>query len=268
MEGSMTDCVLTSDRAQRKLSSRDLTIVKRSGADLTDEEIQGLWLFHSRFVSRTRESFVTALADSDAVWVLRENARVAGFATTNMMYIGSGPTAHTVIYTKWAFVEPHLRKRGFVQRVGLLTWLAEKWRHPLRPVSWVFTASTVDSYIHMLRSSAEAYPRHGRAMPPHLREVLDQCMAEFGGANWDAASGTLKRNGEVAYKEGLVDPTSTDPDAQYYSRANPRQDRGDSIACIAPATAAGLAVYLSRFVVKSLRAAIGLSRPAVVAKMS
>ncbi|MGK3990176.1 hypothetical protein WME99_44440 [Sorangium sp. So ce136] len=66
------------------------------------------------------------------------------------------------------------------------------------------------------------------------------------------------RNGEVRYLEGVVrrDVTSVDdPDIRFYQERNPRQDRGDSLGCIAPATVTALASYGLRTLRKRLSGA-------------
>ncbi|MDB5946947.1 MAG: hypothetical protein JWQ33_1973, partial [Ramlibacter sp.] len=111
---------------------------------------------------------------------------------------------------------------------------------------WVFTASSVDAYMHMLRSTPIAHPRRNAVMPPELREVLHHTMCQVSPSQWHPGSGTLRRNGDVHYLEGIASDKDSHPDVMFYRTVNPYQSRGDSLGCIAPATAAAALSYIRR----------------------
>ena len=210
------------------------------------ELIEALWQFHQRFVVRTRDSFVKGLRAADEVWTLDTPAGgVGGFATVKVLQLRGGAPI-TVIYTQWAFLDPAYRRQGFVHRVALRVWTRCKLRHPLRPVYWVFTASSVDAYIHMQRSMPVAYPRMNEPTPPEVRGVLNAAMGVLCPDEWDPATGTLRRNGEVRYLAGQANIDDAHPDVVFYRSLNPHQWRGDSLGCIAPATLQAAWRYIRR----------------------
>lgn len=221
-------------------------LVKHRSRDVGGELLESLWAFHQRFVVRSRESFVAGLASADEIWTLDTPAGLGGFASVKKVGVELDGRHHTVLYTQWAFMDPALRRQGFLHRVALSAWLRCKLRHPLRPVYWVFTASSVNAYMHMLRSMPIAYPRRDAETPPLLREVLHQTMCRVSPGSWEPASGTLRRNGEVQYREGLASDKDGHPDVVFYRSLNPHQSRGDSLGCIAPATLAAAGAYIRR----------------------
>jgi hypothetical protein len=210
------------------------------------ELVDALWAFHQRFVVRTRESFVQGIAAADEIWTLHAGGQLGGFASVKKLHVPALGRTCTVLYTQWAFIDPALRRQGFLHKVALNAWLRCKLRHPLRPVYWVFTASSVNAYMHMLRSMPVAYPRREAPMPPLEREVLQQTMQRMSPDEWDGASGTLRRKGDVLYLEGVVTGREQDADVQFYRSLNPQQARGDSLGCVAPATLRAAAAYLGR----------------------
>ncbi len=223
--------------------------VQRIIAGSLDERIvEALYRFHSRSVARSRESFVKGLHASDEVWVLRADDAIRGFATLNTFTHEIDGQAHTVIYTRWAFVDRSMRRKGFIHRVGVNAWVRQKIRHPLRPVYWVFSASSIDSYLHMLRSAPLAFPSRHAPTPDLLNRLLDRTMVVLGTEGWDPAAGVVRRSGEVCYLEGRTARDESDADALFYRSRNPRQDRGDSLGCIAPATGRALVKYTGRLV--------------------
>jgi hypothetical protein len=222
------------------------SIARHGSAHVQGELLEALWAFHQRFVVRSRESFVEGVRGADEIWTLRTAAGLGGFASVKTLQVAPAGRPATVLYTQWAFVDPALRRQGFIHRVALSVWLRCKLRHPLRPVYWVFTASSVHAYMHMLRSTPTAYPSRNGEMPPKLREILHRTMLEVSPAQWRAESGTLRRDGEVRYLEGLASDKDSHPDVVFYRALNPHQSRGDSLGCIAPATAAAAVAYLGR----------------------
>jgi hypothetical protein len=210
------------------------------------ELLEALWAFHQRFVVRSRESFEQGVRAADEVWTLDTPAGLGGFASVKALRVEAAGRPLTVLYTQWAFLDPALRRQGFLHRVALSAWSRSKLRFPLRPVYWVFTASSVNAYMHMLRSMPIAYPRRNAPMPPALREVLHQAMCQVSPGQWQPGSGTLRRNGEVKYLEGLASDNDAHPDVAFYRALNPHQSRGDSLGCIAPATAAAALAYIAR----------------------
>lgn len=231
----------------------DTHLRRLAPTELDEPTTSALYAFHSRFVHRSRASFEAGLRKVDEIWLLEDAARaVLAFATVESVSVEVDGEEHLALYTRWAFVDPAHRRRGFVQRVGLSAWLRARFTRPLRPIYWVFTASTLDSYLHMLRTARAAFPNRNAATPPHLQEILRKTHAALGTEGWDPEAGVVRRAGEVQYRTGLVDERTIDPDAAFYRERNPHQSRGDSLGCIAVADLGNLAFYARRALEKSL----------------
>ncbi|MBL8718981.1 MAG: hypothetical protein JNL79_23560 [Myxococcales bacterium] len=208
---------------------------------------EALYDFHSGFVQRSRDSFEYGLRRSHELWLLAAGQRdVRGFAALEYVPVHHEGREHLAIYTRWAFVEETHRRQGFVQRVGVWAWLRARLRRPTRPVYWVFTASTLDSYLHMLKTSQSAYPNRRAPTPPHVEAILRRTHEVLGTEGWDAEAGVVRRSGEVRYLTGIAREEQDDPDASFYRARNPHQARGDSLGCIAVADLTNLSVYARR----------------------
>lgn len=215
---------------------------------LTPAHRDALWEIHRQYVLRTRESFEAGLAKSDEIVMLRQGAGgpVRGFVVFNVLDVPLRGRTHVVIFSRWGFLDRSLRNRSVIQWVGIRAWLRQKRRRPLDPIYCVFTASTVNSYLYLVRSFVTAWPNRSGATPPLCAELLDRTMRALGESAWDPASGRVIRGGEVRYREGVVGKDVDrldDPDVRFYHERNPEQQRGDSLGCIAPATLAALADY-------------------------
>lgn len=227
---------------------------------LTPVQLDALWDIHREYVERSRASFEAGLAGCDEIILLREAAGgpIRGFVVFNVVDVDVRGRNHVVILSRWGFLARSFRHRSVMQWVGIRAWLRQKRRRPFDPVYCAFTASTVNSYLYLVRSFVEAWPHRRGPTPPLYAELLDRTMRAIGERAWDPAAGRVIRNGEVRYLEGVVgkDVTSIDdPDVRFYHEQNPHQDRGDSLGCIAPATMAALVDYGRRTLRKRLSGA-------------
>ena len=223
---------------------------------LTPAQVEALWDIHRQYVVRSRASFEAGLARSDDVLLYREGAGgpIRGFAVFNVVDVELGGRTHVVILARWGFLDRAIRNKSPMQWASIRAWLRQKRRRPFDPVYWMFTASTVSSYMALLRTSGEPWPNRRGPTPPLYAELLDKTMTALGEEGWDAASGRLIRNGEVRYLEGVVarDVTPADPDIRFYQETNPRQDRGDSLACITRMTVPAILAYWHRMLHRRL----------------
>src|SRR6185436_13104055 len=109
------------------------------------------------------------------------------------------------LLTHWAALHPDLRGRNVIQKVGARYFLRYRIAHPLRPVHWLFTASTFQSYLLLARNFQTFWPRPGAPWPARERRLVDEVMAESADRGWDPVAGVLKRDGASRYREGLVE---------------------------------------------------------------
>ena len=214
-----------------------LLVQRLVNADLTADVIDEIWRCHSRSGKRTRDAFARALQPADEIFVGREgnDGAVRGFTANKILTLEWAGRSITVVYTLFASVDPEWRGSNLLQRIFLRRFLALKAKRPLRPLYWVFTASTYLSYLGLPRNFVEYWPSRHRATPANARALMDIVMRRVGIEGWDPASGVVRRNGTTNYSEGVVSGDScviTDPDIQFYAACNPGQKHGDTLVCL------------------------------------
>ena len=75
-------------------------------------------------------------------------------------------------------------------------------------------------------------------------------MADLGKEGWDPLTGVVRRHGALRYREGIArsDLQFTNLHIRFYAGLNPRQEEGDSLACLCPLSVRNFAaLVLSRF---------------------
>ncbi len=204
--------------------------------DLTVSEREDLFEIADRYSARHAHAFQAALdRNKDLVLLYAgDTGHLVGFVALSVVPVNRSGGVETVIYTHWAMFSPAWRGRNLVAWVGAWAFLREKWRAPLRPVYWMFTASTIGSYLVMARNLPHSGPRYDAPLSDDDRARIDQVFAALG-TRWDCQAGVVRRFGVSSYREGrAVDTSAADPHVAFFARANPGQSEGDTLACIAP----------------------------------
>lgn len=233
---------------------------RRTGT-LTDAEREAIWSFLHRFVERDRRTFADKLARTHEVFLgYLPGDELVAFGAVDTVERAIDGTSHTVLYTHWAVLDPRVRGRNVIQRVGFRYFLRARLRHLLRPIHWMFTASTFQSYLLLARNYETFWPRAGAAWPARERALVDSVMEESGDSGWDREAGVLRRKGTSRYREGVVDddPRLLDhptlgPVIRFYRGQNPGQVEGDSLLCLCPLSLANCWSWARTALGRSLR---------------
>lgn len=243
------------------LSGRSLRLDYRRPSTLSAAERDAVWSLLSRSVQRDRGAFEDKLARTQEVFLGHdERGMLVAFGAVDVVEAEREGRAETVLYTHWAVIHPRLRGANILQRVGLRCFLRARLRHPLRPIHWLFSASTFTSYALLARNYETYWPRPGITTPAGVRAMLDGVMRRLEGASWDPEAGVLRRHGASRYREGVVedDPSILQhpvlgPAVRFYAERNPDQRDGDSLVCLCPLTAANWWVCLRAAFARSRR---------------
>jgi hypothetical protein len=225
-------------------------VVKLVATEELDADARAeLFEFCDRFSSRHRHRFEAQLAKDETVFVVRGSVtgHLVGFGTLTVNHVTWQDEKAIVIYVGWTMISPEFRKHGITQKLGFLTFLKQRLKHPTRNIYWMMTSSTLNSYLVLVRNFRDSYPRAGRRFPPRESAYVEQVLARIG-SQWDPATGVIARGGASFYREGRVDRdevNQNDPDIAFYITANPGQAEGDSLVCLAPLTLKNFA-YIAR----------------------
>ncbi len=212
-------------------------------ADLRPSEVDELWACYSQFVERPREDFERTLKHASNVNLYRHaTGELLGFEALRIMRLRVQGRTCVVVYTVFADVAPRARGHNFLQMTTLGRLLLLLSYYPFRRLYFVWTSSTIQSYLLVTHNVSEFWPRRDQATPVFIEELLDLVMREIGVEGWDPSRGVLFGGGRLRYREGIVDPSRTsDPDALFYAERNPGQADGDSLACLIPGSAKNMA---------------------------
>jgi hypothetical protein len=238
-----------------------LRIVYRRSAALTEADREAVWSFFSRFVERDRRAFEDKLASTREVFLgYRRRDELVAFGAVDVLERSVEGRTHGILFTHWAALHPDVRGRNVIQRVGARYFLRYRIAHPLRPVHWLFTASTFQSYLLLARNFRTFWPRPGSPWPARERRLVNDVMADGADRSWDPAAGVLKRHRASRYREGVVedDPgllqhPTLGPVIRFYHLQNPGQGDGDSLACLCPLTVTNCFSWARAALVRSLR---------------
>jgi hypothetical protein len=201
-----------------------------------------MWQCYSRFVEARRDGFMQTIDTADETFLFygRHSRALAGFEALRVLTVAMRGQPHTVVYSCYADLLPAARGANLLQRVALRRTLRLKLLHPLRPMFWMFTASSYLSYMLLPNNLIEYWPRPEGPTPPRLRALMDAVMRALDKEGWDPEAGVVRRHGALRYREGLVgsDPSLlANPHIRFYAALNPHQEEGDSLACLCPVSA-------------------------------
>jgi hypothetical protein len=220
-----------------------VVVASVSPGRLTAADLDAIWAFFSRFVSRPRDAFERKLLSADEVTLARD-----ALAGTICAFVGlkvyegewEGRT-FGALCTLWTAIDPAYRGRNLLQRVGFRAFIHQKVAHPTRPLYWLFGASTYNSYLLLPHNFRTYWPRPGATLPLREEALLAQWMHELGEPAWDPATGVVRRHGVSRYREGVFADTPealANPHVRFYAKTNPGQHEGDTLMCVCPLSGA------------------------------
>ena len=240
-----------------------LTAEHTSGGRLTPAQIEEIWQFLSRFVTRSRPAFEAALPSVQDIVLFRDAAgTLQGFVGNKLLEVVWQGRSHFIFFTAWTWMDPAYRGQNLLQGLGLKRFLRQWVRHPLARFYWMIFSSTYKSYLLLPRTFVEFWPRRGAEWPERERELVRLVMERDGDPDWDPQAGVVRRRGASRYREGVVadEPGALqDPDIRFYAERNPGQDQGDTLIALCPLSLRNLWSLVSK--VSGLRRRRG--RPAV-----
>jgi hypothetical protein len=143
----------------------------------------------------------------------------------------------TVICTGHVLLRENWRGRNLLQRLGWKTFLAERLRHPLRPIYWFFDTFSYKSYLLLPRNFRDFWPRYDRPLPDAQAALMDQLATRMYGPAWRPSLGIAVRSGQKRMRETaapLILARDSDPNLEFFARTNPGHAEGDMLVCLCP----------------------------------
>ncbi len=127
----------------------------RDTATLTEEDLEEIWRFSSRFFDRSREDYLRMIRAADEVCVLRRESEIAGFAAVRYFDVREDGRTHRLIHGITIQLAPELRGHHFFLLASLSRILRSRLRAPTASFYAFWSAGTPATYIQVYRACAE-----------------------------------------------------------------------------------------------------------------
>ena len=211
-------------------------------ASLTPAAWDELWQLTDTFYDTERGYAQARLRQHQQTVLVRAGAdgRLVGTASIDVHHVVFQDRIVTAIYTTHVLLRPEVRGRNLIQRIGFRTFLAERLRHPWRPIYWFFDTFSYKSYLLLPRNFRDFWPRFDQPTPAHAQALMHQLAAQVHGPDWRPDKGIVVRSGRKRLRATTapLEPGPNDgPDLAFFARANPGHADGDMLVCLCPLSA-------------------------------
>jgi hypothetical protein len=224
---------------------------------LSEAEIEEIWQFTSRHVTRPRALFEHMLLTRDQVHVIRDReGRMRGFAAELVQRGVVGGRQTAVVFGNMGALDEDFRGGALMQLAGLRTALLERLRHPTQSTWGPLAASSYRPLSAVNRAMREHWPHPDGPTPPHVREVMDALvpglLVHVPERRWNSERGVV----EVTVEEQWHHKVSRDPSRErsalrrWYEEMNPGEAKGDCLLLIFPLHVRNL-LWLAAYVPRS-----------------
>ena len=202
-----------------------------------------IWQLTQRYYDCERDYAEARLKERQLTALVRAGGDCAMVGMASIDVIGSAfrGRAITALYTSHVLLREDVRGRNLIQKIGLRVFLAERLRHPLRPIYWFFDTFSYKSYLLLPRNYRDFWPRFDRPTPASEQALMDSLARQIYGPAWQPVQGIVVRSGKKrlrAETAPLAADFASSPDLAFFAARNPGHAEGDMLVCLCPLTAA------------------------------
>ena len=231
-------------------TSSAVRVVRCNSADLTVADHDRIAGFISHYSLYDRKTLDATLDAATYAWLrLDSKGRIVGTTAVRRVQLAASVGGHgrpvTVVYTSVVAVNAAYRRLGLPAKMGLKTYLFERWRAPLTPLYWLAEAVSPAGYLQMARNFSVFWPQPGVSVPTRANAIIDATFSAAGGTAGRTAGATrIERVGEarlvyedypVIEREQAPDRWDrSDPAVGFFLRTNPDYWTGSALICLAP----------------------------------
>jgi hypothetical protein len=247
----MSDPTVVSAARVVRCNSADLTVADR-------DRIQG---FISRYSLYDRKTLDAALDAATYVWLcLDSKGRIVGTTAVRRIHLAPGVGGHsrpvTVVYTSVVAVNSAYRRLGLPAKMGLRTYIFERWRAPRTPLYWLAEAVSPAGYLQMARNFELFWPQPGIKVPANANAIIDATLIAAGAPRIKYVDDArlVDEDYPVIEREQAPDRWDrADPAVNFFLRTNPDYWTGSALVCLAPLNIAAVTKAVAGVFVKVLR---------------
>ena len=191
----------------------------------------------------------TGLIAADGARAQCASRALVGMASIDTIATSFGGRALTALYTSHVLLLEEFRGLNLIQRVGFRSFLAERLRHPWRPIYWFFDTFSYKSYLLRPKNFRDFWPRFDGPMPEPVAALIDHLASRIYGTDWQPASGLVAASGRKRLREHTA-PLPPDlarlPDVAFFARTNPGHAAGEMLVCLCSLSARNWLVAAAR----------------------
>jgi hypothetical protein len=220
------------------MAGRDRVVTQvRRTRDLTPRDWDDIWTLTNEFYDVERDYAEAELRRRERIALFRMNGALLGMASIAVWTARFRGRRLEVINTSHVLIRENWRGRNLLQKLGFLTFLRTRLRHPFRPIYWFFDTFSYKSYLLLPRNFSQFWPRHDEPTPEARAALIDRLATELYGPAWRPAYGIAVRSGQKRLRPvaaPLVLTPETPADIRFFAAANPGHAEGDVLICLCP----------------------------------
>jgi hypothetical protein len=235
-------------------ADRIITTVYATGA-LTPAQWNDIWILTQEFFDVEREYSENELRKRQSIALFRMNDALLGMAAIDEVETRFRGRVITAFSTNHVLIRENWRGRNLLQKLGLRTFLGTRLRHPFRPIYWFFDTFSYKSYLLLPKNFRTFWPRHDQPTPPEEAALMAELATQIYGPAWRPSQGIAVRSGQKRMRETaapLILARDSDPNLEFFARANPGHAEGDMLVCLCPLSLANW-LSLARNALRRLR---------------
>jgi len=179
----------------------------------------------------------------------RQSGSLVGFCGYVLQECVFEGKSKLVIYGTIVFLDPGVRNKGVLQKLGIKTLLKLRILYPRSKLYFAGTFGTPKSYTSLARTFADYWPKVDKQTPAPELQLLDKIMQRIYGADWLPETSCVEWSGGHKYSDRDSNISNhDDPIIKDYLSLNPNYPNGSSLACIIPINFINLRSLISRSV--------------------
>ncbi len=217
-------------------------VVRCNSADLTVADHDRIAGFITRYSLYDRKTLDATLDAATYVWLcLDSKGRIVGSTAVRRVQLAAGVGGHgrpvTVVYTSVVAVNASYRRLGLPAKMGLKTYLFERWRAPLTPLYWLAEAVSPAGYLQMARNFDVFWPQPAVRVPADANAIVDATLATAGATRikFVGDARLVYEDYPVIEREQAPDRWDrSDPAVDFFLRTNPDYWTGSALVCLTP----------------------------------
>jgi len=228
-----------------------------SPSELTPRQWDEIWALTDEFFDVERGYAEAELRRRQRIAMFRMHGALLGIASIDVYGATFRGRRLTVINTGHVLIREGWRGRNLIQKLGFLTFLKTRLRHPLWPIYWFFDTFSYKSYLLMPRNFRRYWPRYDEPTPEARAALIDQLATDLYGPAWRPARGIAVRSGQKRLRATAAPldlGRDADPDIKFFATANPGHAEGDMLLCLCPLTLGNWATVARRALMRRMRA--------------